>query len=214
MKPVPQLPASIQTRVQAHWLAGFSPEMRETFQTPNGMAMTLLLLGGRVRYLLADVKQLQPALATYHSVDKMTVTDFIDAFEGLNVDNIKKLKDSACTIFTVTQSADEILYVPAGWLLSAATVQGALAYGCRKCWAFATESQHASYESLHGLFAHSGMKAGKMQEVLQAIDADTEWSGITANGPTRILRQLGAAPSADVGRSETRRGAWQGGVLP
>ena len=122
---------------------------------------------------MADLKKLQPALATMLAVDKMTMDDAVRAFESLTIDSIKKCKEeSACPLLTTIQNADEILYVPAGWLLCASTVQGPLAYGCRKSWAITSESHFASYETLHGLFVQSGAKTTKMQDVLQAISRD------------------------------------------
>ena len=106
------------------------------------------------------------------AVDKMTSTEYIEAFENLNEEGLQKLKESACPVLTVTQAANEILYVPAGWILSATTVQGPLAYGCRKCWVFQSESQHRSYEALHGLCAHSGMNTSKMEAALNAMAPD------------------------------------------
>ena len=88
------LPAGILSTVQAQWLVGFSSTMQETAQTPNGMAMTLLLLGGGVDYLLMDLKQLQPAVAALHGVDKTAMAELIGAVDSLSIDNLRALKES------------------------------------------------------------------------------------------------------------------------
>ena len=85
------------------------------------------------------------------------------------IKELAALKESGCSFLLARQSADEVLFVPAGWLMCSKTTSGPLTYGCRKCWAIATESQHASYETLHGLFAHSGKNTSKMQEVLKIL---------------------------------------------
>ena len=155
--------------MNACWCSAFDTSFVQNAFPPNSAAMMRVLFVGEMDVYMTAVEPFEKAC---HEVaipvpDKQSLHD---AFENLDDATVKKLNAKGAKIFKVSQKAEQLLYVPVGWLVSERAVKGPLIYGIRKSVFVASPAGKASYSKAKIFLESSGVDVSKMISILDKED--------------------------------------------
>jgi hypothetical protein len=131
--------------------------------------MWKLLCAGEVSHLCFPLKDLVPALRNMTTKDEFTFAEVQEMVQQFNADDIKKLAGHGCVGTHVMQTANQALFVPAGYLHAEVCVSGVLLYGARKTILVTSEYSAQNYEVLIGCYTKEGRSTARYQESLDLI---------------------------------------------
>ena len=129
---------------------------------------------GSVRVTCFKPSSLIAAMRVATSAEAIGLDDMKKYVRGLSSNEIDKLKPAGCVPVTVVQEANDIVVVPAGWLVAFESKSGVLIYGARASVVLKTAGAYDEYSAMAGCYAvdklpaHSNMvKAMALMEVLR-----------------------------------------------
>ena len=166
----------LQNVLNASWLVGFDSGASFVNTYPNGLACFRLLCAGEMTWALFELRQLIPAMKVIQLKDNIGgMEDLLSFLKNLTADDAKNLAEKGCPAHYVTQSSNQILYVPVGWVGAEHCSKGVLLYGLRKTIAGQSQLASANYDLLISLFASSNKPVEKMKStsgILTAPEAE------------------------------------------
>eukprot|EP00913_Durusdinium_trenchii_P025515 g23949.t1 len=151
------------------WLYGYDPNMACISPSPNGMAMIKFLAYGEVKWLAMEASSLAAALRAELSVETVGVDDLEKLVGNLTYDNLLACSQKhGLKAFCCKQSANEGVFVPAGWIIAEQCVKGVLVYGLRATLLLKSEAAHRNYETVLGF--HAASKKPNLDRMQEALD--------------------------------------------
>ena len=141
------------------WFFGYDAKLEGAWLAPNCAAMAKVLVLGEIHAIAFDLTDLVKVCG-----------------ENCNCDDLVKFVLSltpesphwaSVTGYRVTVQANDMLYLPQGWILCEQCASSMLVYGVRRSFLVNLESAKANYELAIALLQRSNRDPAKMQEVLK-----------------------------------------------
>ena len=173
-EPVVKIQSIVPGFDKALWTCGYSANYTSINIAPNACAMIRVLAMGEINCILINLVDLVKALDGAF----VKLSDIKEFVSSLGNAKYTEIVDSGCAFHHVKQQAEELLFVPAGWLLcetcSSATADGQaqqLIYGFRKSLFFNNGSDRDGYGQVESLMSNDGLDTSKMKKVQELFTA-------------------------------------------
>eukprot|EP00969_Alexandrium_andersonii_P061557 2713424-Alexandrium_andersonii.AAC.1 len=147
------------------WVHGFSPEYVSIGVAPNSAAMFRLMVLGEMEVRAMPLTDLLEAFRKLG--DKVgNMDDLIAKFSQMPVAKMTALVQSGgLKLWTRRVMKEELVFVPAGWLVCERSVGGQSIYALRKSYFFKSVTAASNYSAAMELLEAGGRGIDKMRQV-------------------------------------------------
>ena len=176
------------------WFWGYDPKLSGASLTPNGAGMMKVLVLGEVfvvAFKLQKVMEVMKSLSL--PVTCESARNFLLAVSE-EASFFDKLGGVCCTM-----QADDVFYLPQGWMLCERCDASMIVYGVRRSYLCPGDISKDAYACAIELMKSSGRDTSKMEEVLSCYDPQSENPEPQVAkplGPSEPEKAVEAAPSA------------------
>ena len=151
------------------WYWGYDPKLCGAWLAPNACALLKVLVMGELTLLAANLADLVEALRSSKPIEEITsdmVTSFFLSLTG-KAPLFPKIK-----IFQTTMQADDVVYVPTGWLIAERSSSTVKVYGVRKSLFVQSTNARVSFAAAVDLLSRSNRDSSKMAAILKCYPED------------------------------------------
>ena len=145
------------------WHFGADSKMTGSFLAPNCAALCKILAMGEQTVIMFELRDLLKALGDTATCDSLT--EFVLSL------NVSSPQWASVRGFRTVLQADDILYVPQGWVMAEQCGSGILHHGVRKSFLISSERSKENYQCAISLLERSGRDPSKMKTVLGCYEA-------------------------------------------
>ena len=138
--------------------------------------MLKLLVQGKVNWILYELGPLIKAFKGECSDTSVTIANLEAWMLGKTDKDLAKLTEAGCDGYYILQKADDLLYVPPGFLAFEKSMEGPLIYGLRKSVAIADKRCLENFSLAAKLTRDSGKPADNMDAVYKLMEEKSEES--------------------------------------
>lgn len=139
------------------WYWGYDAKLSLAHFPPNAAAMVRVVAAGELRIICFNATVVARVMRTRNMPCKL------DAMVQFMLD-LKEDDEIVSEGFTAVCKADDVIYVPTGFILCEKSMSGGLLYGCRKSYLIKSETCMASYKVCSEVLEASGRNPDQNEE--------------------------------------------------
>ena len=151
------------------WLEGCSPDYLKHALAPNAAGFFKLRVLGETQLRLVAAGPFKESLASIAAKDFGSCEEAEAFFMSMTKSQVSDLAFAGCTVYSTTLKANEMIYVPTGFLVLEHASRGQLIHGVRK--SFFQKSELCMQNIAAVVSWMSSENGTKIQEVLDAMRA-------------------------------------------
>ena len=149
----------------SYWLFGLRSTFHSVATTPNSCAMIMVLAVGQLEHFFFEAVSTTKALQEM-GLPKTNITEVASSLQGLKTDAFMDLLVKKAAVKWCLQSAEEMVYIPTGWLHAYRVAGGPVTHGVRKSFFLKSDPKgEASYVLLKELQSQAGTDVSKMDQI-------------------------------------------------
>ena len=155
------------------WSFGYAPDFHSCGFNPNSAACIRVLLFGTVEVFAVSLGKLLAACKASQVTmsEPATATGIKDFMLNLGAESINKLAEAGAEIHHVEHKAEEVLYIPTGWVVVERSKNGLLLYGVRKSFFFKGAAAADNYNIARQTLVDEGRNADRMAAVAKLLSS-------------------------------------------
>ena len=155
------------------WSFGYAPDFHSCGFNPNSAACIRVLLFGTVEVFAVSLGKLLAACKASQVTmsEPATATGIKDFMLNLGAESINKLAEAGAEIHHAEHKAEEVLYIPTGWVVVERSKNGLLLYGVRKSFFFKGAAAADNYNIARQTLVDEGRNADRMAAVAKLLSS-------------------------------------------
>ena len=147
------------------WLFGFAPQHTSVAVAPSGAGMLRLQAMGESHIVLVPMSQLALAVKLVDG-EEVKLTAAGPIVSGLTEDKLDAYKKVGMTAYSTTLKANQLLWIPTGWIIAERVGSMQLHYGVRKSYFANTPEARKELTRLISADKNDGKSAARLAQVL------------------------------------------------